>query len=155
MDLKDLSADWTEYQEELAPHAAWDVHNELYKIKGAFADVQMLPSDRRIEHVQAQTDQTHTTDLDIQTSNGIVRSTRGKGLYSGAWHILVRKVGGLSVLSLGRLCDELVFSYSWQPGENQTQTNGKSTITCSTEKFVRTTSPGETLCQIKKWRISC
>ena len=36
IDLKELSDDWTQCQEEQARHKAWKLHNELDKIKGAF-----------------------------------------------------------------------------------------------------------------------
>ena len=40
-DLEELSKDWTEHQEELAPHNAWTLHKELYNIKKkTFKDVQ-------------------------------------------------------------------------------------------------------------------
>ena len=39
LDLKDASADWTEYQEDQARPKAWELHKELDKIKGAVADV--------------------------------------------------------------------------------------------------------------------
>ena len=39
------------------------------------------PTDQRSEHSQAETDQTHTTDLEIQTANAIVRSTKEARVY--------------------------------------------------------------------------
>ena len=48
------------------------------------------------------------------------------------------EVGGnsLSVQSLGRRCDELGYSCSWQTGGNPTLTNGERTIKCCTDNFV-------------------
>ena len=43
----------------------------------------------------------------------------------------------LSLLSLVRWCDELVYFYFWQPGgPSSTLTQGKKTITCCTDTFV-------------------
>ena len=44
--------------------------------------------------------------------------------------------GSPSMLSLGRLCDELGSSCWWQPGENPERTEGKRTITCCPDNFV-------------------
>ena len=44
--------------------------------------------------------------------------------------------GSPSVLSLGRLCDELGSSCWWQPGENPERTEGKRTIPCCHDNFV-------------------
>ena len=41
-----------------------------------------------------------------------------------------------SVLSLGRLCDELETSHSWQTGGNRTLSKGKHSVTCGTINFV-------------------
>ena len=38
-DLTDLSIDWTGYQEDQARHNAWELHTELNKITGSYADV--------------------------------------------------------------------------------------------------------------------
>ena len=81
-------------------------------------------------------------------------------------HFFVKLVGDSpSILSLGRLCDDLGFSYSWKPGGNSTLTKGKNTITCRpTTSFLSsrsssrrslhlsgTTPPGETPCLLQKW----
>ena len=78
--------------------------------------------------------------------------------------------GSPSVLSLGRLCDELGSSCWWQPGENPERTEGKRTITCCPDNFVPCRgqkargysiiptwhdAAWETLCQGRKWRRLC
>ena len=46
---------------------------------------------------------------------------RGEGLHPGAPHLYVKLVADSPlVLSLGRMCDELWFSYSWQTGGKPT-----------------------------------
>ena len=38
-DFTDVSIDWTDYQEDQARHNAWELHTELNKITGSYADV--------------------------------------------------------------------------------------------------------------------
>ena len=38
-DLTDLSIDWTGYQEDQARHNAWELHTDLNKITGSYADL--------------------------------------------------------------------------------------------------------------------
>ena len=54
-------------------------------------------------------------DLEFQCANGIVRTTKERKVHSQelGTYLYVKVVD-----SLGRFCDELGFSYSWQPGEN-------------------------------------
>ena len=78
-------------------------------------------------------------DLEIQTGNGIVRSTKEANAYIQDLdtHLYAKLVeDSPSLLSLGRVCDELGCSFSWQPGGNLTPTKGKTVITCCTVNFV-------------------
>ena len=99
--------------------------------------------------------------LEIQTANGINRSTQERKV-----HIQELVEESSSVLSLGRLYDELGYSSSWQPGESPKFTKWKKTIECCTENLwysslrsqsnrllhlwirflASTTPPKETLC---------
>ena len=115
--------------------------------------------------------------LEIQTANAVVRALKQARRVT---YILELRTylhgkfveGSHSMLSLGRLCDELGFSHWWQPGGNPERTEGKRTITCCPDNFVpcrghkaRSYSvighnstwhdAAGTLCQGRKWRGLC
>ena len=79
--------------------------------------------------------------LEIQTANAMVRALKQARRVT---YILELRTylhgkfveGSPSMLSLGRLRDELGFSHWWQPGENPERTEGKRTITCCPDNFV-------------------
>ena len=77
--------------------------------------------------------------VDIQTANGIVVSDtqakvniKERGAY--LWVDLVKD--SQSVLSLGRLCNELGDSYPWPSGETPRFSKGKKVMECSIDNFV-------------------
>ena len=140
LEFKDLSAEWTEHEEDQARHRALKLLNQRHKIKGPFADVhktmffEIQPRTDQNFEVQevhcrqwcffahdwrnsvspqeTKTIQQTKNDLQIQTVSGIVRSTNETT-------VCIQEVGthshakvaedSLSVLSLGRVCDELVY----------------------------------------------
>ena len=74
----------------------------------------------------------------MQSASGAVRCTTEAKVYIqelGA-HLHVKLVeDSLSVLSLGRPCDEMGHTYSWHSGENPKLTNGKKTVEFEIENF--------------------
>ena len=110
--------------------------------------------------------------LDIQTANGIVVSDTQVKVYTNdldayLWVHLVEDAP--SALSLGRLCDELGYSYSWPLGETPRLPKGKKVIECSIETPspwsqlpnrklhhpLNSRMPRETLSEKNQWRTTC
>ena len=116
-DMKDLSQDWTKFQEDRTRHKARKLHKGLSKTKWAYADLHKT----KFFKGQSQNQETNTANVYCR------QWCSGKGLHPGA-HVYVKLVEDPpSVLSPGRLCDELEYSYHWQPGgktdTNKTQEN--------------------------------
>ena len=80
------------------------------------------------------------TCLEVQTANGVVQSTKEARVFyiqELGTHLYDKFVEvSHSVLSHGRLCDELEYSNSWQPVGNPMLMKGKKIITCCTDNFV-------------------
>ena len=77
--------------------------------------------------------------IEIQTASGIVRSTKEARVYIqelGTFLYVKFVEGSPSAMSLGRLCDGLEYSHSWQAGGNSTPTEGEKNITCCSDTFV-------------------
>ena len=82
--------------------------------------------------------------LEILTKNGVVHSTKEMKVYIqelGTCLSMKSLEDFPSVLSLGRFCDELGCSYSWQPGDNPKSTIGNMTITCCMRSQSKKTLP--------------
>ena len=85
-----------------------------------------------------------------------------KELGACLWVHLVK--GSPSVLSLGRLCNELGYCCSWPTEETPRVSKGKKVIECNIEKLrlhgcryhpLNSRHPRETLSENKKWRTPC
>ena len=77
--------------------------------------------------------------LHIQTVYGSVVSDTQAKVYIkevGAYLLVHSVKDSLSVLLLGRLCNELGYSYSWPTRETPRLSKGKKVIECSIENFV-------------------
>ena len=77
--------------------------------------------------------------LEIETAIGVVHSATETKVYvqelgASIYRKLVDNYS--SVLLLGPLCNELVCSYLWRPGENPMLTKGEITIECCVDNIV-------------------
>ena len=132
--------------------------------------VHWSANDMKVAYFQLATPSRNVTQK--REWNGFVRSTKEATEYIQELdiHVYVTLVeDSPSVLSLGRLYDELGCSKSWQTGGDPTMTKDKKTITCCIDNFVPlvavthqnllhlpdTTPRGEILCQVRKWRKQC
>ena len=102
----------------------------------------------------------------IQAANGLVEVSQEAEVYIKEvnTYVHVKLVeGSPAVFSLGRLCAEMVYSYTWTSGRKPRLTRSKVTIECSSETYVplvivtevagplqltKVSTRGETLCLV-------